>query len=196
MKYSHIFNEFSHESPLRGRENGVDDDILRRGVFFAVTCGGRSPRPCVAERWRRRLQPPPPRLELEVSGSVDRKIRGLARSVGPPPPSEGKNNDNDGLTKRLKCTLASGGKGQGGREEPSCVSEEGSVPTGLVKKKKRQEARPGGHRRTNRTFHWRRQREREKGRKRGAEERTDPKIMGTRFSARSGRTDHAPAWRM
>ena len=42
--------------------------------------------------------------------------------------------------------------------------------------------------------------EREKGRKRGAEERTDPKIMGTRFSERmwpqSKRTDHAPAWRM
>ena len=45
VKYSHIFNDISHDFSLRGRENGVDDDILRRGVSFAVTCGARSPPP-------------------------------------------------------------------------------------------------------------------------------------------------------
>ena len=56
-----------------------------------------------------------------TGSGVDGKIRGLARSVRPSS-SEGKNNDNDGLTKRLKCTLASG---RGG-----AMCERGSVPTG------------------------------------------------------------------
>ena len=64
--------------------------------------------------WRRwRFQP---RMRMRAIGAgtgsgVDRKIRGLARRGGVrlrPSSSEGKNNDNDGLTKRLKCTLASG----------------------------------------------------------------------------------------
>ena len=43
----HIVYEISHEFLLRDRENGVSDDIFRRGVSFVVTCGARSP-PCVA----------------------------------------------------------------------------------------------------------------------------------------------------
>ena len=72
------------------------------------------------------------RLELEVCGVawIGRLGVWLARRSVPPSSSEGKNNDNDGLTKRLKCTLASGRKrGRGG-----AMCERGSVQTGLVKK--------------------------------------------------------------